>query len=160
MAAAMRGRALKHMEKEAVVIGEAMVREVRKIIAAELNPGNPDHRKPGPHLIESFTYTTERTADGIAVSLITKPGVNAKKVAAIEYGAKSDYTIEPSGRVSAKQHRAGLAGLRVTPVGILRFPDPVTGKDQYAPKVTHKAFEGKHMMSRARQTVLARRARR
>lgn len=157
LAAATRGRAQKFIDKEAVVIGEAMVREVRKIVASEFRTGTPDHRKPGPHLINSFTYKLDKTSRGTKVTLTTLPGVNAKKVAALEYGVDHDYTIEPTGRITAKQNRAGLAGLRVRPVSLLRFPDPITGEDQYAPKVTHKAFEGKHMMRRARAAVVARR---
>lgn len=161
LAAATRGRAQRVVDKEAVILGESMVREVQRIVGEEFKSGSPDHRKPGPHLRESFTYEVHRTQRGSSVKLTIKRGVSAKKVAALEYGAKSDYEITPSGlgNVSGKRQRAALAGLRIAPITLLRFPDPVTGEDQYAPKVIHKAFEGKHMMRRARAAAVAKRRR-
>lgn len=158
LVAKLRGQALARLDKRATVIGEQMEREYRRIVSEEFNQGDPAHRKPGPHLINMVEAVKTQTPQGIEVHLQGTRSANKKKLAALEYGAKSDYTIEPTGRVSRAQARAGLRfGLPVRPVALLRFPDPLNpGEDAYAPKVTHKAFAGKHMMRRARDIVVAR----
>lgn len=160
----LRGQSKAFAQRQAVVLGESMVREVVEIVTSEFNPGDPDHRKPGPHLAESFTYEVEPTATGANVRLTIKRGVSAKKVAALEFGVDHDYEITPSGITFGqgglsvnKKRAAQLTNLGLTgrPTKLLRWPDPGGGKDKYAPVVTHKAFEGKHFMSRAVEIAVA-----
>lgn len=160
----IRGRTDAFIDREARVLGESMVRETVAIIDQEFNIGDPDHRKPGPHLRESFTYEIDTSSPrGATVRLTTKAGVNAKKVAALEYGAKRDYEITPSGAVFGTQgasvgrtraRRLTNLGFQGRPTQLLRFPDPLTGEDVYARSVTHKAFEGKHFMRRGVEAAL------
>lgn len=160
----LRGQSRAFAHQQAVVLGESMVREVVAIVSEEFKPGDPDHRKPGPHLRESFTYEIEDTPTGTNVTLTTKSGVNAKKVAALEYGTASPYEITPSGVVFGqgglsvglkRAQRLANLGLSGRPTKLLRWPDPGGGKDVFA-KVAHRdPFEGKHFMQRAVDAAVA-----
>ena len=157
------GKAL--VRKRADILGESMVREVQDIIGSEFNVGDPAHRKPGPHLIESFTYEVDETSRGVAVNLTIKRGVDAKKVAALNYGAKQPYTIAPSGIIVGQGGRAmkrKAAQRIINKSGIggrqgewLSWPDPGGGRDIFARVVEREPFEGKHFMERAVERAVA-----
>lgn len=158
----LRGQSKAFARQQAVVLGESMVRECVAIVSEEFEPGGED-RKAGAHLVESFMYVIDDKPNGADVTLTIKPGVSAKKVAALEYGAKADYEIRPSGVVFGQQgvsvsrsraRRLTNLGMTGTPTRLLRWNDPATGKDKFAPVVTHKAFPGRHFMQRAMEAAV------
>lgn len=160
----LRGQSKAFARQQAVVLGESMVRECVEIVSTEFNPTDPGHRKAGPHLSESFMYVIEEVPRGVDVSLTIKPGVSAKKVAALEYGAKEPYEITPSGVVFGAQgtsvsrsraRRLTNLGFQGVPTRLLRFPDVGTGKDIFAKVVHREPFEGKHFMQRAVDAAVA-----
>lgn len=161
----IRGRTNAFIDREAVILGESMVRECVAIIDEEFEVGDPNHRKPGPHLRESFMYEIDTSSPyGASVRLTIKPGVNAKKVAALEYGTDKEYTISPSGTVfgqrnpsvgRARARKLTNLGFQGRPTSLLRFPDPVTGEDVFARVVRRDPFEGKHFMRRGVEAAIA-----
>lgn len=73
-------------------MGEEMVREVVRIVQSKYQRRPPDRRKRNTtHLDESFTFKVLRgNKPGgypFRIELTTKPGVNAKKVAALNDGS-------------------------------------------------------------------------
>lgn len=111
------------------------------------------HKANTTHLKNSFTYKVHQPRPGqfpITVELTTKPGVNAKKIAALEFGVKQEHTITAGTRTpGAKYLRWGTApGDLTTP-----FKKSVTWKP------TGKIQQGYHFMERARDAIAARRRR-
>lgn len=98
-----------------------------------------DRHKPNTtHLENSFRGIVTRTGRRLILALTTKPGVNAKKVAAIEYGTDKPYEIRA--RTTERMvWEPGEGGRR-------------TGA---AKVVQRQPFEGKHIMRDARDAVVA-----
>lgn len=82
-------------------LGEAWVEEVTSIVQRELpRRDGPRHKRNTTHLENSFQYRiVEGPNDGfpMRLELTTKPGVSAKKIAALEFGNPNTYDI-PKGR--------------------------------------------------------------
>jgi hypothetical protein len=162
---AVKRQARPALRRKAVVLGESMVREAVKVIDDNLQLGSPDHRKPGPHLRNSLTYKIKDEADGVNVTLTIKPGVSAKKVAAINYGTEKPYVITPTGVVAGQgglsRPRSSVTpalirtGISIRPTQWLRWPDPAGGKDVFRKIVFRKPFEGVHFLERGRAAAIA-----
>jgi hypothetical protein len=150
------GQVNRVVDRKAVVAGESMVRAVRRIVQADFQRGDPSHRKPGPHLENSFTYETQRVnANKVEVRLVIRRGVDPKKIAALEHGAKQPYTITP-GKVKRSHHKALSVGLQFSPASVLHWPDPAGGPAHFATVVHRDPFPGRHMMERARDEIFDR----
>lgn len=159
---------------ELAVLGKEWLTEVVDIVSDELPRREGDrHKANTTHLEDSFTYHIIQGGDGgfpMTLELTIKPGVNAKKVAALEFGADHDYEISPSGvtagiggrsqrLTTARRAKLVSAGIAVQNTQWLRWEGD-DGEDVFMHTVIHKAFPGVHFMSRARDAVLARRRRR
>lgn len=133
-------------------IGRAWVDEVSTIVADEYEFRLGDrHKENTTHLTNSFTYRVDEASGGgfpMRLRLTTKPGVSAKKVAALNYGAKKNYTIRP--RSPKKKLAWGEVSGEYTTV--VSLPTVV----QRTPANSAKAGR---FMQRARDRVLARRRR-
>lgn len=79
-------------------LGEAWVEEVTSIVQRELpRRDGSRHKRNTTHLENSFQYRiVEGPNDGfpMRLELTTKPGVNAKKIAALEYGVPGTHQIK------------------------------------------------------------------
>lgn len=142
-------RATARAELEA--IGRDWEEEVRSLVTKEApRRDGPSHKANTTHLENSFTSrVTEGPNNGfpMRLELTTKPGVSAKKIAALEFGVDREYPIEAK---RAKHLRWGdKPGDLHKP-----FQKKVTWKP------TGRIREGYAFMQRARDTVLARRRRR
>lgn len=153
IAARMEANAAHEARIMAEADGRAMVALCEEY-AAELEPrtGNR-HKANTTHLANSFTYRVHQPRPGnfpITVELTIKPGVNAKKIAALEYGVKGEHTITAGTKnPDAKYLRWGNApGDLTTP-----FKRSVTWRP------TGKIATGYHFMERARDAIAARRRR-
>lgn len=98
----------------------------------------PTHKANTTHLENSFRGVVTRSGNRLIISLTTKPGVSAKKVAAIEYGTDKPYEIRAR-TASRMVWEPGQNGRR-------------TGG---ATVVQRQPFEGKHIMRDARDNVVA-----
>lgn len=83
-------------------MGMEMVQEVQRIVRARYPSGGDNRKRNTTRLENSFTFKVERGSGPhgfpFSVSLTTKPGVAAGKVAALNYGVTprpTDYTILP-----------------------------------------------------------------
>lgn len=139
-----RNRARRELEE----IGQEWVDEVTKIVQKELpRRDGVRHKRNTTHLDQSFQYRIiEGPQNGfpMRLELTTKPGVNAKKIAALEYGVQGEHVIE------AKRTQ------------FLRWGD--APGDLHQPfqkavtwKPTGRINQGYGFMRRARDRVLARR---
>lgn len=130
-------------------IGRAWVNEVEQITADEYQFRVGDrHKENTTHLTNSFTYrVTEASGGGfpMRLQLTTKPGVSAKKVAALNYGAKKNYTIRP---------RAGKKALAWGDE-----PGEITNVQREVQRTPANSARAGRFMERARDRVLARRRR-
>lgn len=125
-----------------------METEVVKIIKAEMFwDRDPDRRKPHTtKLVNSFVAVVDgrRGLPNVAARLTTKPGVNAKKVAALEHGYGS-HEIPPG--------RNGFLGFpRSELEDAVNQARNAYGRNNFVTKnsVVNPGHEGFHMMRRAR----------
>lgn len=151
---AARGQARRAARRELGQIGEAWVDEVTKIVQAELpRRDGVRHKRNTTHLEESFQYRVVEGPDRgfpMRLELTTKPGVNAKKIAALEYGIKKQYPIEAK---RAKSLRWGDV-----PGDLTKPMKRVTWRSD-GPNSHGQIARGYGFMRRARRRVLARRRR-
>jgi hypothetical protein len=99
---------------------------------------NPDPRRP---LRDLYGYRVARVADGHRVFLTHVQGATLdeqRKLAAIEHGASSPYTIRPR------------------PPGRALSWANTSGEQSFAKAVTHPAFPGRNIAKRARDRVYQR----
>lgn len=126
-------------------MGEEMVAEVERIVAAEYEPdGTKEDSWP---LSESFEYAVFERAGGgfpMSVELRTNDNADHAKVAALNFGVKRRYVIKP--RNAKALHWEDASGNDVFRKEVVRFPG-------------NSAPAGR-FMQRARDRVLARRRRR
>lgn len=141
--------------QELEAIGREWVEEVTKIVQAELPRRDGDrHKRNTTHLDQSFQYRIiEGPNDGfpMRLELTTKPGVNAKKIAALEFG-NPDHDI-PKGRKTIPLRWGDAPGdlsKEAAFMGQVRWTS--TG-----PNSKGKAGRGYGFMRRARDRVMARR---
>lgn len=140
-------------ERELVEIGEAWVAEVTKIVQEELpRRDGRRHKTNTTHLDQSFQYRIRTGPDGgfpMRLELTVKPGVNSKKIAALEFGNPGTYTITAR---NAEHLRWGSA-----PGDLHKpFQKSVEWKPD-GPNSKGKIAGGYAFMRRARDRVLARR---
>lgn len=143
--------------REARIMAEAdaaaMLAVANSIIAEELQPRTGRrHKANTTHLANALTARVVQPRKGhfpITVELLPKPGVSAKKIAALEYGVDHEYPIPKDGPKEDGYLRWGSAP------GDLRkpFQKSVTWKP------TGKIRDGYHFMERARDIIAARRKR-
>lgn len=134
--------------------GAAMLAIANDIIQTELPRRDDDrHKANTTHLENALTYRVDQPRPGafpITVSLTTKPGVSAAKVAALEYGVQGEHEITAGTRTpGAKYLRWGDAP------GDLRKPFQRT----VTWRPTGQIKGGYHFMERARDAIAARRRR-
>lgn len=129
--------------------------EVQRIAQEELpRRDGVRHKENTTHLENSFTHRIDEGGDGgfpMALDLTTKPGVNAKKVAALNFG-NPDHEITA---VNTTYLRWGDAPPDIT----APFQKSVMWTAS-GPNGKGKAGVGYHFMERARDIVLARHRRR
>lgn len=134
--------------QELEAIGREWVEEVTKIVQAELPRRDGDrHKRNTTHLDQSFQYRIiEGPNDGfpMRLELTTKPGVNAKKIAALEYGVEGEHVIEAKRTTYLRWGDAP---------GDLHRPF----QQQVTWKPTGRIAQGYGFMRRARDRVMARR---
>lgn len=131
------------------------------------NARPPERRKPGIKLINSFKgeVVGARGDARVAARLTIKPGVNAKKIGALEHGSPP-HRIAPSGVViggrgnlsrsrASLRRNPGLAAFGVADTQRLRFPDSRTGAEVAPLFVNHPGNRAYRMMRRARQRTVA-----
>jgi hypothetical protein len=142
--------------RELEVIGEEWEAEVRNIVAEELPRRDGVRHKPNTtHLENSFTHQVIEGGDSgfpMLLDLTTKPGVSAKKVAALNHGIDHEYEITAT---NAEFLRWGDAPGDITKP----FQKTVTWRPD-GPNSKGIIAGGYHFMERARDAVLARRRRR
>jgi len=133
---------------ELVTLGLDWEREIRALVSAEAPRRSGErHKANTTHLENSFAWKIEEGPDnGFPMRLILtiKPGVSAKKIAALEYGVKREYVIEAK---DAQYLRWGTA------------PGDLTKPFQKSVvwKPTGQINQGYSFMRRARDRVIRRR---
>lgn len=137
---------------ELSALGREWEREVREIVQSELpRRDGVRHKTNTTHLEESFQY---RIVEGpnkgfpMRLELTTKPGVNAKKIAALNFGIKGTHPI------TAKRTKYLRWGDQ--PGDLEGVFKSVTWRGD-GPNSHGKIQGGYHFMERARDAVLARR---
>lgn len=152
---ATRTQARRLARAELEVIGREWEDEVRAIVSEELPRRDGDrHKANTTHLENSFTHSISEGGDSgfpMLLDLTTKPGVSAKKVAALEYGVPGEHEISTTKR---SLRWGDVPGDLATPglKSVTWKPDGPNSKGIIA--------GGYHFMERARDAVLARRRRR
>lgn len=141
--------------RELEVIGEEWEQEVRAIVSEELpRRDGVRHKANTTHLENSFAHKVSEGGDAgfpMLLDLTIKPGVNAKKVAALNNGIDHEYEIEAR---NAPVLRWGDAP------GDLVTPQKKVTWSPNGPNSKGIIAGGYHFMERARDAVLARRSRR
>lgn len=141
---------------ELEVIGREWEAEVVEIVQEELPRRDGErHKANTTHLENSFTHLVREGGDNgfpMTLDLTIKPGVNAKKVAALNFGIDHEYEITA---VNAEYLRWGDAPGDITKP----FQKSVTWSPD-GPNSKGIIANGYHFMERARDAVLARRRRR
>lgn len=124
---------------EAHQLAARLEAEAIKLTRERTEERTGDRHKPNTtHLVNSWRGVVTRIGNRLVVSLTIKPGVNAKKVAAIEYGAQRPYEI-----------RARNGNRMVWEPG-------ENGRRTGGAKVVQRQpFEGKHIMRDARDALVS-----
>ncbi len=127
--------------------------KVREIVQAELpRRDGVRHKTNTTHLENSFQARVVEGPNGgfpMRLELTTKPGVNAKKIAALNFGVPDEHDIPTVPKTDGYLRWGDAAGdLRAR------------GQTQVRWKPTGRIKDGYHFMERARDSVLARRRRR
>lgn len=133
--------------------GIAMLAMANEIIQTELPRRDGErHKTNTTHLDQALAYKVDQphhAAFPITVSLTTKLGVSAAKVASLEYGVTTEHEI------TAGTKTPGAQALRwgSHPKDLAQFPK----RKSVTWKPTGKIAQGYHFMERARDMVAARR---
>lgn len=148
--------ARKFARAELEAMGREWDREVVEIVQSELpRRDGARHKTDTTHLENSFTHSISEGGDGgfpMVLDLTIKPGVSARKVAALEFGVDHEYPITA---VNAKSLRWGDAPGDIATPGLKSVTWSPFGRNG-------KGIlpGGYHFMQRARDAVLARHRRR
>lgn len=151
---ATKSQARRLARAELTTMGREWESEVREIVQEELpRREGYRHKANTTHLENSFAHKVTEGGDGgfpMLLDLTTKPGVSAKKVAALNNGVDHEYEISVREDGEAEYLRWGEA------------PGDLTKPFQKSViwKPTGRIAQGYHFMERARDRVLARHRRR
>lgn len=134
----------------AIVDGEAMVREATRIFQGLYQRrSGPTHKPNTTHGEESFTSRVSGSTFPFRVELTIKPGVDKRKIAALNFGIKKPYEIASrDGGPLAWDNPTGY-GRKVTLIK--------GGVVQRNPKPGTPEYEGGHFLEQARDEVVRRR---
>ncbi len=141
--------------REAEAFGREWEVQVREIVRAELpRRDGRRHKENTTHLENSFQTRVVEGPNGgfpMRLELTTKPGVNAKKVAALEFGNNKTYPI--TAKKTKYLRWGGVPGDLETP-----FLETVVWRND-GPNSHGRLKGGYHFMERARDQVRDRRFR-
>lgn len=139
--------AWKQQERAAQVMLSTVNEAVRRDFVYDRSP---HRRKKGTtKLINSFTTRVDGTRGRFPVKavLTIKPGVNAKKIAALNYGTNKTYTINPR---NSPKLRFPKAGGKNAKWGNPKFLNAYGENNRAVLTVSREPFDGKHFMEEAR----------